>query len=650
MLATKPNTALRLARRFIDAAKVRRLRSMREFAESEIVLPEGPYAGLRYRCERQPYSGLLFDSLQDGRWWRKVITGPSQSGKTLQAFLVPLLYHLFEVGENVICGVPNLDMAGDKWESDIKPIIEASRYRDLLPTRGQGSRGGTPRVVWFANGVRLLFMAGGGGDKQRAGATSRVLVVTETDGMDDIGLTSREGSKLAQLEARTLSHAKGNRRLHYFECTVSTEDGYTWQQYESGTASRIIVPCVHCGAWVTPERAHLVRWEDAETEAQAEREAAFACPECGQLWSASQRSEMNARNRLLHRGEEVTETGDIVGTPAETNTLGFRWSAFNNEFIEPSVLGAMEWKAKQSDDAEAAEIALKQFVWCLPREDERVDAVELTVGIVRGSARGYVGRCSGEARGVVPAETECTTLMVDIGQRFLHWAVMAFGRQSHVVDYGVEATLHSDVVGPEAAIQAALPELLDSLLSRWSINQGLVDCGHWRHVILPIVSRYPVLKPSHGLGKSGEGSGNYVHPPKATSDGRVPSPNGEPWYTMRNERPRAIVVNFDADYFKTVLHNAIQIRPLKDDQSVANGCVRLFGEKPEDHAEFARHIVAERLETVYEPGKKPKTTWVRRQKANHWLDCLVGCLVARSMCSAQVAVVQRRYGVLSKRN
>ena len=57
----------------------------------------------------------------------------------------------FRLGETVICGLPDMDMAADKWREDILPAIERSRYRDLLPvtdatpvvTLGEGS---TPLV------------------------------------------------------------------------------------------------------------------------------------------------------------------------------------------------------------------------------------------------------------------------------------------------------------------------------------------------------------------------------------------------------------------------------------------------------------------------------------------------------------------------
>jgi len=179
-------------RAFLAQARPRLTRSMRAFAEQEVIIPDGPYPGRQFLCSRQPYTGLWFDELDSGRWSRCVATGPTQSGKTLSAFVIPLLYHLFELEETVICGLPDMDMAADKWREDILPVIDRSRYRDLLPQRGGGSRGGRVESIQFGNGATLKFMSGGGSDKSRAGFTSRVVVITETDGMDQPAGTSRE--------------------------------------------------------------------------------------------------------------------------------------------------------------------------------------------------------------------------------------------------------------------------------------------------------------------------------------------------------------------------------------------------------------------------------------------------------------------------
>jgi hypothetical protein len=272
---TFSNTAADLAW-FLDRARPSLRRSLRRFAEEEIVIPDGPFEGRKFSCARQPYTGLWFDAVDSGLWPRSVATGPTQSGKTLASFVIPLLYHLFEIGETTICGLPDMDMAADKWREDILPAIERSRYRDLLPTRGGGSRGGRVESIQFLNGATLKFMSGGGGDKSRAGFTARVVVITETDGMDEAGLRSRESDKITQLEART--RAYGSRKRIYMECTVSTEQGRTRIEYQHGTRSRIVLPCPHCGQWVAPEREHLVGWQSAANQVEARRIGAFVWP------------------------------------------------------------------------------------------------------------------------------------------------------------------------------------------------------------------------------------------------------------------------------------------------------------------------------------------------------------------------------------
>jgi len=351
-----------------------RRRTMRQFAEQEVVIPDGPYSGRRFRCDRQPYTGLWFDEVDSGRWTRCVATGPTQSGKTLSCFVIPLLYHLFEIGETVICGLPDMDMAGDKWRESILPVIERSRYRKLLPRSGGGSRGGRVESIQFRNGSTLKFMSGGGGDKSRAGFTSRVVVVTETDGLDLAGAKSRESDKITQLEART--RAYGNRKQIYLECTVSTEQGRTWREYQQGSCSRILLPCPHCGAWVSPEREHLLGWQSAASQVEARSTAFFVCPACSEGWSEAERAQANAGGRLVHRDQKI-EAGIVSGDLPQSDTLGFRWSGVNNLFVSAGDMAGDEWRASRAPDEDNAEREMRQFVWCLPAQPLKWNQVSL---------------------------------------------------------------------------------------------------------------------------------------------------------------------------------------------------------------------------------------------------------------------------------
>src|ERR1035437_9955433 len=85
---------IRLLRQSVPPA----LRTMREFAEQEIILPTGPFEGRRFNCLRQPFTRLLLDE-EDRRdpatgylyWRRRNVTGPQQCGKSLLGFVIPIL-------------------------------------------------------------------------------------------------------------------------------------------------------------------------------------------------------------------------------------------------------------------------------------------------------------------------------------------------------------------------------------------------------------------------------------------------------------------------------------------------------------------------------------------------------------------------------
>jgi len=268
--------------------------TMREWAEANIVIPNGPYAGDRFDASLVPWTRLFLDELGAGRWPRSAATGCTQAGKTLIEYAIPTLYHLFGLNETVGCGVPTMEMASDKWREDLKPVIDASpEMRVLLPTKGEGSKGGDVKnAIKFKNGATLKFFAGGGRDVGRKGFTTRVLAVTEVDELDLVGTTSREADKLSQIEGRLRAFARFNPRT-YLESTPTIEHGRIWQEITGGTNSRIVRPCPHCGDWVTPEREHLIGWQDAEDEHTARDNTTWSCPACSEPWTPEQHQAAN---------------------------------------------------------------------------------------------------------------------------------------------------------------------------------------------------------------------------------------------------------------------------------------------------------------------------------------------------------------------
>jgi phage terminase large subunit GpA-like protein len=620
----------------LRSARVPRLRTLREFAEQEIIIPAGPYEGRRFAARRAPWTGLLLDAINSNRWPRIFVTGPSQSGKTLLASVIPVLYHLFEARETVIFGVPQIDMAADKWQQDFVPVIRrmAERFRRLMPVRGGGSRGGRVAAIRFGNGATLRFMSGGAGgrlgDKARAGFTARVLSITETDGMDTTSSGSLETDKVSQLEARV--RAWGGRHRTYAECTCTTTRGRTWREVIAGTNTRIILPCPHCGQWVTPEREHLVGWQSAENILQAGRLGHWCCPSCGGAWTEAQRVEANRAARLLHAGQEVTPDGAIVGKPVETDTLGFRWSAVNNLLTPTSELAKGEWRAKQRPDQDEAEKEQRQYVFAIPFDPPELDTSALDLHAI-ARRRGPL------PRGVVPENALCVTVGVDIRKRQLHWAAIAWAANASasVVDYNI-IPLESQQLGVERAILLGLRQLKDMADAGWPVgdargeprspDQAWIDAryqGDERSMdVGPVyafcresgkggMGRHDVWRPVLGVGVSQHG-GRYNSPPKK---GSVVAVIGERYHLNRVRTQRLLRAEIDVDYWKTWIHKRLT-PPLSEP-----GAMVLFDAPEVEHLDLARHLTAEEPYEHVEPGRGVVIKWRRIRAQNHWLDNFV---------------------------
>ena len=639
-----------------------RLRTLREFAESEIIVPDGPFKGRPFRVKRQPFVGLWFDAVQSGNWNRYAVVGPTQTGKTLVAYVIIVLYHAFEVCEKVICGVPDMSMANEKWAEDLRPTIEASpNLAKSLPTRGEGSKGGRVKgLVQLTNGGSIKFMAGGGGDSQRSGYTSRVLAVTEVDKMDESGEESRETDKISQMIARTDAFGKAvsQRPAIYLECTVSVEFGRIWQEYSKGTASRIARPCWACGEFVTPEREHLVGWFDAENVRQAEDEAHFICPSCGERWTDEQRFTANADGVLLHRGQTIDKRGRIHGDPPETDTLGFRWSAVDNHLKTAGEVGARAWRASRSEDQENAEREIRQFAFVIPYEPPDVDIAPLRVEQLQKRMRKY-------KRGEVPEKTHCLVLTIDTGSRRCHWAAQAWRLvdskvAGHVIDYG-EFEVERGAMTLQAGLLRAFESFTEFVFAGYRmVDTGavrvpdlvLIDSGYHEHKTAVYswcaacnampeaqrarATRLPMFIPAKGYGASQQRYGRaepYRHPTKrGKKDRRIIAE--QYWLnTLPDAGVRGQVVgrlaHINSDYWKTQAHDRLG---LPDDES---GALTLFAD-PSGHTDWARQVTAEKQVEIYKPGVGELIVWDRMRRNNHHCDTTYMGVAGAHMCGVRI--------------
>lgn len=626
------------ARRLIRTARLAPVRTMRVFAEEELVVPDGPHAGLRFRADRQPFGPAWFDAVDSGLYNRFVITAGAQSGKTLLGSTIPTLYYLFEHGETVVYGVPDQGMADDKWRQNLLPLIEASRFREYLPAAGEGSRGGrVERKVTFLNGAVLRFMSGGARDRGRAGFTARIVVVTEVDGLAVRGEESDETDKLSQMEARARSY--GDQAIIFLESTPTTPQGRIWQAFESGTATRLSMKCPACGSWIILDREHLCGWQEANTASQARDLARFRCPSCEASIDETMRRRMHTVALAVDAGQQVEGDGVISGEPRRGRSFSLNWSAWDNAFASIAQLGEEEWVAAREADPDHAGRRMAQLVWGRPYVPPDEVAIGFSVAAI--SRRVHAAW----TRGIVPPGTELISAGIDVGRRRLHWVLIAWltGATGHIIDYAVHEVL-SDQLGEEVAILTALREVRDIF------DEGFPDGMGARHVPLQVwidagYVQDAVLDLCVEAGRGAQISAHTYRPSlgrAATQRGALPTRHNRgrssstrrvgPGYELRSvEGKRVWFAEVNVDHWKSWLMRRLTC-PVD-----AQGALTLFDAPPSEHLTLARHWTAEKPREEYHPRLGAITRWgvadgKTRLPHNHFFDAAVLACAAGAAC------------------
>lgn len=637
----------------LESARVRKRRTLRQWVEEEVIIPDGPYKGERFKVSRQPFTGLLFDAIDSGDWVEYFVCGPSQTGKTLAAHVLPSLYTVSELRKNFAVAVPDMRMAQNKWEIDFLPTVIASPSLSLLrPNRGAGSQGGAIKdSITFQNGVVLKFMTAGGDDTQRAGFTAEGGVfVTEAARFSAGGENSVEADPLDQLRARMQAVPRRRRRL-VVEGTATISEELPYSGRELSTRSRIVLPCPKCGHWVTPEREHLQGWQAAENEFEAADKAYFCCPDCSQPWTEDERRLANLAGRLLHHGQSIDERGEIIGQPPKTERLWFRWSMANNLLLSAGDVAVDEWKAAQIDkETEAAinaEKKLSQFVWALPY-------VPTSLGLDPLTSHRVASRQDQYPRGVCPEDTTWITVGVDLGKYFGHFVVIAWrkGGRGHVVDYGIfDVPTKKNAEDPngfdvKVAVQKALQALHERFETQgWTIrgrgevmlaDKVLIDCN-WetdavqefmRSVNGGVARASDVWVCCQGQGVGQHERRKYAQPTRA--GGQVLA-IGSRYFVTRFPKERVHVVQLDTDHWKSWIHDRLRGKVGE------RGSLELFASSVKEHNTYTKHLTNEQLVEKPVPGFGVLHVWENKaQKANHYFDSTSYACVAGHMCGFRV--------------
>jgi hypothetical protein len=593
---------------------------------------------------------LLWDELDKNIWQEVAVTGPAQASKSFGALVVPTIRDVIALEVSPIVGVPEADMFADKWQKDFKPVVEASpALRQMLPEKGSGARAGRVRdMVTFTNSQSIKVMSRGGKATNKAGFTSQRLRITEAAGFSEASQSEKdhEADSYRQLVARLGAFDfMDPRRLVLIEGTGTIAEHLPWRlRGEDGdletlvsSKSRLVSPCPHCEAWISPEREHLVGWSDAKTAIEAYDRARFACPSCGDPIDDDQRRRSMADVKLVHFGQEITANGEIVGARPSVPRLWFRWSAWHNCLVNAGSTAVAEWEAAQEEEGtverENAERDLCQKKWAIPFKSSLADNEPLNAKVVRK-------RTDEWRKNLLPADTIKLEIGVDVGDWTAWWVAVAFREngQLHVPAYGAFDVKRQENDELATRIIRSLTEFNEStVLAGFPVegSDGLrlpdgvgVDIGHMPDEVTAAVRSFGRgwgnrWKPMRGRGGSrrqvGKNNGGYNHPMQVSQARPLV---GNQWFAELNLHRRLFEVTFNADYWLLHMQDRLRATP------GSKGALTLYKkDMPNEHDRVSNHWTAEQLKRSWDPTKGGLVEkWVKNGQ-NHLGDALKMALV-----------------------
>ena len=255
----------------------------------------------------------------------------------------------------------------------------------------------------------------------------------------------------------------------------------------------------------------------------------------------------------------------------------------------------------------------------------------------------------------VPQAATKIMMFIDVQKNLLYWAVMAFSDDftSWLLDYGAfpdqprqmfttydASPTYSDICPAAAGLEGALTNALSTLVPKWLnrpfiredgaelyIERCLIDAG-WGDSTNAIYTYIresgfaSILMPSKGVGIT-----PTVKPFSEYQRRLGETVSQYEWHIAPvKNHPQIRLMRFDANWWKSFFRNrAMTARGEKGGFSVNETAL---------HDRFrllADHLTSEYPVSMSVNGGRRCDVWkLTPNKENHWLDCVVGCMVAAS--------------------
>ena len=258
-------------------------------------------------------------------------------------------------------------------------------------------------------------------------------------------------------------------------------------------------------------------------------------------------------------------------------------------------------------------------------------------------------RMNNRPRAEVPLKAELVTMFVDVQKNLLYWMVCAWAEDftGWIIDYGAfpdqrRRTFNLKNANPtyasrypgtglEGSIYAALKDLCGDLLSRtWRredgaemhIERAYIDSGWGRST--DAVFQYcresqfaAILLPSKGQGVTA------AQRPFTEYRRNQGDKIGFNWMIPNVRKKRSIrYILYDTNFWKSFFRERLLTAPGDP------GSLTIYGSDAEHHRNLAEQLSSEISEPTTGRGRRVDIWKMLPGRENHWLDCIVGNLVA----------------------
>jgi len=569
-------------------------RNAGEWADEHRILPPGSPEPGPWRTDRVPFWKPIYAAVADPQYETVVIVCGSQMSKS--EALLNIIGHRFTDGPYypaMYIGPTEKNvrsMSRDRFDSMLRSTAI------LWERLEKGHRNGV--FEKFIAGVRFGF-AWAGSATELASHPCGLVLMDERDRM--VLDADGEGDPKTLAKARMSNYLEPKMVI----ASTPTVEGVSvvWKDWESGTMHMLAWPCLGCGKFFVPH-LKLLKWPDKATPDEALRMANVVCPYCGREHVDREKPKLNALSRFIrHRSLGANERNERAvldhycpdENPQPSTTASFWMSGL-----------ASPWNG-------FGRIAADLVVALRSGDPETIQGVINTKGgelfRIKGEAPAWAEVSENRAEyepGQPPHGVQVITMGADVQKNGIYYVIRGWG---HMMESWL---LDQDFIAGETEYDAVWSEFRRPIMDQFNgmpIRRVFVDSGYRpgdEH-----------RRPDHAVYTFARSFPGTVFPTKGQDTLSTPYIPKDIDYSYGGKVIKGGVrlYHLDTDYAKRWLH--ARIRWPKNHP----GGFHLHRAATED---YCRQLVAEEL--VIKASGRPM--WIRKARANHFLDCEVNALMA----------------------